>query len=305
MTLQIIQNRKIYLSISIVLIAASIVFLALWGLRPGIDFTGGSLLNLRFTQERPAVQDVNALLKGLNFQSEISVQPAGNANFVLRFQKTDRATYEKIMSAFKEKYPNNAQEESFESIGPSVGQEIKTKAVYAIILSVIAIMIYIAWAFRKVSWPVSSWKYATAAIIALVHDIIIPLGVFAFLGKFYNVEVGLPFVAALLTILGYSVNDTIVIFDRTRENLTKTSKFSFEELVNRSINETLVRSVNTVMTVLIALFAVLIFGGASVRYFALALIIGVASGCYSSIFIASPIVVMWEKWDREKALKKS
>ncbi|MFH0779494.1 MAG: protein translocase subunit SecF, partial [Parcubacteria group bacterium] len=214
--LQIIQHRKIYLAVSVFLVGVSLLFLAMWGLRPGIDFTGGSLLNLRFAQERPGAPDVNALMKGLNLKNEILVQPAGSANLVLRFQDTERATYEKIMSALKEKYPDNVQEESFESIGPAVGQEIKTKAIYAIVLSVIAIMIYIAWAFRKVSWPVKSWKYSVAAIIALIHDIIIPLGVFSLLGRFFNIEVGLPFVAALLTILGYSVNDTIVIFDRTR-----------------------------------------------------------------------------------------
>jgi preprotein translocase subunit SecF len=299
--LQIIQKRKIYISISIVLVAASLLCLAMFGLRLGIDFTGGSLLEVSFKDARPAVTEVEATIAPLNMQGGSVIQQSGDKNMILRFQDQTQGLDKKILEELNKKYPEQVGKERFESIGPAVGKEIKTKAIYAILLAIIAIMIYIALAFRKVSWPVQSWKYAVAAIVALVHDIIIPMGVFAVLGHLWNVEINLTFVAAMLTILGYSINDTIVIFDRIRENIGRVSKMNFEELVNRSINETLPRSINTVMTVLIMLFAILIFGGESIRYFALALIIGVFSGGFSSIFIASPILVIWERWGKNKA----
>jgi len=299
--IQIIKNRKIFLGISIATITLSLIFLGMWGLKLGIDFTGGSLMEISFKSERPQVSEIDSVIKSMNLQGGYLIQPLGEKSMTLRFQDQNSGVDKKIVEELNKKYPDQVSKEKFESIGPAVGKEIKTKAIYAIILSIIAIMIYIAIAFRKVSWPVESWKYSVASIIALVHDIIIPMGVFAVLGHFLNVEINLPFVAAMLTILGYSINDTIVIFDRIRENLGRVSKISFDELVNRSINETLARSVNTVMTVLIMLFAILIFGGESVRYFALALIIGVFSGGYSSIFIASPILVIWERWGKHKA----
>jgi len=297
--IQVIKNRKIFLGISIAAITLSLICFGMWGLKLGIDFTGGSLMELSFKNDRPEVSEIDATLKTMNLQGGYVIQPTGDKNMTIRFQDQNSGVDKKMLDELNKKYPEQVSKERFESIGPAVGKEIKTKAVYAIVLSIIAIMIYIAWAFRKVSWPVESWKYSIASIIALVHDIIIPIGVFSVLGHFMNVEINLTFVAAMLTILGYSINDTIVIFDRIRENLGRVSKLSFDELVNRSINETLARSINTVMTVLIMLFAILIFGGESVRYFALALIIGVFSGGYSSIFIASPILVMWERWGKK------
>ena len=186
-------------------------------------------------------------------------------------------------------------ENRFESIGPVIGGELKEKSVKAIIIVLISIVIYIGWTFRKVSRPVSSWKYGLVALIALFHDIIITIGVFSILGHFYGVEVGMPFVVALLTILGYSVNDTIVVFDRTRENLLHSGWDDFEEVVNRSVNETLMRSLNTSLTTLVVLLAIYLFGGATIQYFVLALIIGIIAGTYSSIFIASPLLVSLAK----------
>ena len=194
----------------------------------------------------------------------------------------------------------NIEEKRFDSIGPVIGNELRSTAVLAIVIAIISIVLYIAWAFRKVSRPVSSFKYGIIATIALFHDVIITLGVFSVLGHLYNVEIGIPFVAALLAILGYSVNDTIVVFDRTRENLLRARDDDFEKTVNKSINETLVRSINTSFTTLLVLFTLLLFGGETIKYFIVALIVGIAAGTYSSLFIASPLLVTWQKWSVRK-----
>ncbi len=191
---------------------------------------------------------------------------------------------------------SNIKEKRFDSIGPVIGNELKSTAVIAIIIALIAIVLYIGWAFRKVSRPVSSFKYGIIATITLFHDIIITLGVFAVLGHLYNVEVGIPFVAALLAILGYSVNDTIVVFDRTRENLIRSGADDFEKVVNKSVNETLIRSLNTSFTTLLVLVTLFLFGGTTIKYFVVALMVGISAGTYSSIFIASPLLVTWQKW---------
>ncbi|NTU98432.1 protein translocase subunit SecF, partial [Candidatus Falkowbacteria bacterium] len=231
-------------------------------------------------------------------------QPVGNQDMILRFQDSTEEKHQAVLSSLdklaKTKSKDNKVEETrFDSVGPSIGQELKQKSVNAIFFVLLAIVLYISWAFRKVSKPIASWKYGMAALIALSHDTIITLGVFSVLGKFYNVEINTPFVAAILTVIGYSVHDTIVVFDRIRENLPK-SHSDFEGTVNVSLNQTLVRSVNTSVTVLLTLVAVTVFGGESIRTFALALTVGIAIGTYSSIFVASPILVVWEKW-RQKA----
>ncbi len=189
------------------------------------------------------------------------------------------------------------KEKRFNSIGPVIGEELKRSAFYAIVIALGAIILYIGWAFRKVSYPISSFKYGIIATIALFHDVIITLGVFSLLGHFYHVEVGVPFIAAILAILGYSVNDTIVVFDRTRENLLKSGIDDFTEVVNKSVNETLIRSLNTSFTTLLVLFTLYLFGGETIRYFVVALLVGISAGTYSSIFIASPLLVTWQKWD--------
>ena len=191
-------------------------------------------------------------------------------------------------------------EKSFQYIGPSVGQELRNKTELAIALALLAITLYIAFAFRKVSKPISSWKYGVTSLIALVHDVLIPLGVFSILGKFYNVEITIPIIAALLTVLGFSVHDTIVIFDRLRENILRRGMNQFEETVNLGLNQTLGRSISTVLTTLLVIVSLYFFGGETLRYFALTLIIGIISGAYSSIFIASPLLVSWYKWNLKK-----
>jgi len=291
--MKIIQRKKIWFTISGLFVGASILALLVWGLKPGIDFIGGSLAEFRFSQERPSNNDIKETLKDLDL-GKLNVAETGEKGIILRFKDVDEDQHQEIVDAIQAKY-KDVQETSFESIGPVVGAELKRKSISALIIVILAIVAYVAWAFRKVSEPVASWKYGVAAIIALIHDIAIVAGVFAILGKFYGVEIGVPFIAALLTILGYSVNDTIVVFDRTRENLVTDSSDDYEEVVNRSVNETIARSLNTSITTFLALCAVYMFGGETTKMFMLALMIGCVAGTYSSIFIASPIMVVWEK----------
>lgn len=295
----IIGKSKIWLSISGLLMLVSIVSLFMWGLKPGLDFTSGSLLDISYQPMRPTIAQVESNLQPLNLK-EVKIQPSGEQDFIIRFGEVDETTHQAILknlTALKIEGVEKVTltENKFETIGPIISQELKTKATQAIIVVLLLIVIYIAYAFRKVSRPVASWKYGLAAIIALIHDILVVTGVFVFLGHFAGVEVDSLFITALLTILGFSVHDTIVTFDRTRENLFKNQDEPFGEIVNLSINQTIVRSINTSLTTLIVLSAIYIFGGETTRYFSLALILGIIVGTYSSIFIASPIVVMWNK----------
>ena len=438
--IKIVQKRKIWFAFSAVLVSASLIALLLWGLKFGIDFTGGTLMEFSFKEKTLNSQEIKDALADLDL-GEISVQFSGEKDVLLRFKDVDEDTHQKIIAALDsaisgednieeeidnesendsseesiesdfdeeeigyfsprcslsaedcdEKTRNplqssaerlqrsgnisgenniskllggitkkalaadeetisnteeveesgievitssgeeinidaesidlsdieseeidlgamagaggenaNIKEKRFNSIGPVIGNELKESAVWAIVIALIAIVLYIGFAFRKVSFPISSFKYGIIATIALFHDVIITLGVFAVLGHFYNVEIGIPFVAAILAILGYSVNDTIVVFDRTRENLLKSGIDDFEKIVNKSVNETLVRSINTSFTTLVVLLTLYLFGGDTIKYFVVALMVGIAAGTYSSIFIASPLLVTWQKWDLKR-----
>ena len=349
--IKIVQRRKIWFTLSLILFTASIGALLTWGLRFGIDFTGGTLMEIGFKNKTLSSEEIKTSLKDLNL-GEINVQFSDKKTVLLRFKDVDEDTHQKIITALnltlspeggdsnasaetlsssaEEKVENtkavdnseNSEEKSeavgiekigektetaevieekrFESIGPVIGNELKSSAFWALILSLVGIVLYISWAFRKVSRPISSFNYGFIAIIALFHDIVITMGIFAVLGHFLNVEVGIPFMAALLTVLGYSVNDTIVVFDRTRENLLKADIDDFEEVVNKSVNETLIRSLNTSFTTLLVLAALFLFGGETIKYFVVALFVGIFFGTYSSIFIASPLLVSWQRWKFRK-----
>ncbi len=287
----------IYYIISGLLIVASIVSLSMFGLKFGIEFAGGSNMQVEFQNQRPSNEAIQKALASFNL-GEITVQPTGANGTILQFRGVEEAVHQQILAELNKLSP--ASEKSFQYIGASVGQELRNKTELAIALALAAITLYIAFAFRKVSKPVSSWKYGIASLLALVHDILIPLGVFSILGKLYNVEITIPIIAALLTILGFSVHDTIVIFDRIRENILRRGMGQFEDTVNWSLTQTLGRSISTVLTVEIVLISLFFFGGQTLRYFALALIIGITSGAYSSIFIASPLLVSWYKWNARK-----
>ncbi len=290
--LNIIGNRKYYFIFSSVLIGLSLLALAAWGLRLSIDFTGGAISEIAF-DVRPDKAAVEDALRDLDMGNKV-ITPSGNNEFIIKTKTLDEETHQKMVSAVKAKF-SDAKELKFDSIGPVIGTELKTKAIWAVLTGILGIGLYVSWAFRKVSRPVSSWKYGVVSVLALFHDTIIPIGVFSYLGRYLGVEVDIAFIAAILTILGYSINDTIVVFDRTRENLIKHNIKDFEQVVNKSVNQTLIRSFNTSLTVIIVLFALYIFGAESLKYFALAMIIGVTVGTYSSVFIASPLLVEWQK----------
>ena len=324
---KIIQKRNIWLTISGLLVIVSIVFLVMWGLNFGIDFTGGSLLEVKFAKDQPNVEQIQESLASLDLHSLI-IQPTESNTVILRFQENTEEIHQEILVKLNDlikpeaitadtaddnnleitsldgsesavvavvtNKDNQIEELRFDSIGPSIGQELKSKSFNAMVIVLVVIVLYIALAFRKVSKPVASWKYGLAAIIALFHDVLITLGIFSVLGHYYGIEINTPFVAAILTVLGYSVNDTIVVFDRIRENLPK-SEMDFENTVNVSVNQTLTRSINTSLTTLSVLLSILFWGGETIRDFVLALSIGVVVGTYSSIFLASPVLVVWEK----------
>lgn len=295
----IIGKTKYTYAFSIILTIASVVSVCIWGLKFGIDFTGGTLMEVQFPQNVPTSQDLSDILKDLDLAS-LTIQPAGNNSTLIRYASESDEVNQSVFNKISAKY-ENAKELRVDFINSSVSSELKKDSFWALFWAIIGIMVYIAWAFRKVSRPIESWKYGLGAVIALFHDVLITIGAFSVLGHFYGIEVGIPFIAALLTILGFSVHDTIVVYDRTRENLLRSSsKEIFPEIVNRSLNETLVRSINTSLTVLITLLAIYIFGGDSIKDFSLALFIGVAFGTYSSIFVASALLVTSYNWQMNK-----
>ncbi|MEI8328236.1 MAG: protein translocase subunit SecF [Candidatus Taylorbacteria bacterium] len=298
----VIKYRKIFYSISAILVIASFVALFVWGLKPGIDFSGGSLIDIAYsTGTRPEVATVSAELRVID--PAVSIRISGNDDFIIRMKDLDQTEKASVMSALSLNGAASTTVKAFDSIGPVLGSEALRKAYISILLVLVGIVLFITFAFRKVSEPVSSWKYGLTAIVALAHDVIIPAGVFAVLGHFAGYEVDTLFVTALLVVLGFSVHDTIVVFDRVRENLKNSGAHkSFSDVVGESISQTFVRSINTSMTTLLALVILYIFGGSSTAHFTLVLIIGIAVGTYSSIFIGSPLLVTLEKWQAKRKL---
>jgi preprotein translocase subunit SecF len=289
--LDIIGLRKYAYWFSGILVIASVVAIATFGLRLGLDFNGGTMIEVRFAKApAPQVSEIQDALSSLDVRS-LTVQATDDNGAIIRFLASDDTVNESVLAELR-KTDEELSVLRTDFIGASVSGDIRKNAIWGTVLSILAIAAYIAFAFRKVSRPISSWEYGWGSIIALAHDVLITTGAFALFGHFLDVEVGVPFVAALLTILGYSVNDTIVVYDRIRENLLRSrAKTDFTILVNRSVNETVSRSVNTSLTVLIVLASVAILGGDEVRWFAIALLIGVSFGTYSSIFIASALLV--------------
>ncbi|EKD46177.1 MAG: hypothetical protein ACD_68C00119G0003 [uncultured bacterium] len=306
MTLPIMKSKFIWLTLSGILVVTSIVLLSVFGLKLGIDFTGGSLLEIEVANSnRPETSIVKQKLEDLDFLDSAQVQPAGENGFLIRMKTLTEEEHQKVNGALSELVKTNVAEGTqnqpeikelrFESIGPVIGKELSRRSIYAIVLVLIAIIIYLAYVFRKVSREISSWKMGAAAIIALIHDVLIVVGSFCLLGVFLNVEIDTMFITAILTVIGFSVHDTIVVLDRIRFNLLQLPDADFEETTNLSINQTLARSINTSLTAIFVLLALYLFGGESTKWFVLALIIGIFIGTYSSIFIASPILVFWRK----------
>ncbi|MEK7101345.1 MAG: protein translocase subunit SecF [Patescibacteria group bacterium] len=281
---QFMKYKWLYFAISLLVLIPGAFSLLRYGLRLSIDFTGGTLLEV---QSSPA--DFIKIAKDQNLELS-SVQPSQEGIYLLRFKHLDKDQNEK----FKQALGKDAVEKRYESVGPTVSRELTQRAFLAVIAASLAITAYVAWSFRHVPKAYSSWKFGVSAVIALLHDAFVVVGLFSLLGHFYGVEIDALFVTALLTVIGFSVHDTIVVFDRVRENLPKMPKQSFSDVVDFSLGETLVRSLNTSLTVVLTLTALLLFGGQSIRWFVVALLVGIVSGTYSSIFNAAPLLVMWE-----------
>ena len=297
----VIKYRKLFFTISGLLVLASIISIFTFGIKLGTDFTGGTIMEVEYAVKAPGTNLVKEKLATLNL-GNIALQNSGDRGFLIRLPAIDEAGRSKInqaLSALGDK-TNQLTEKRFSSIGPALGQELYRKGLIAVIIVVLLIILYIAFVFRKVSVvggtkhaTVSSWKYGIIAVLALIHDTLIPTGVISFLGYYYGVEIDALFITALLTILGLSVNDTIVIFDRIREKLKERNNEPFEETVGRSLSETYSRSFNTSLTVILVLLALVFYGPATTKIFALMLTIGMVVGTYSSIFIAAPLLVVW------------
>lgn len=305
---QIIRYKKAYYLFSGALFAFSLFALFAWGLKWGVDFKGGSLLMGEFSKKIPPQTELADAMRNTSL-GEVTIQASGEKSVIFRFKEVDEKTHQDILSALsavakKQGEDNVFAQKNFESIGPSIGKELRTKSITATMIVLALIIGYVAFVFRKVSYPIASWKYGIATLIALFHDVIIPLGLFAALGHFRGVEISSGFIAAILTVLGYSVHDSIVVFDRVRENLTKHRGATFEETVNISVNQTFVRSINTSLTSIFSLCTVYFVGSESIKYIALMLLSGIAVGTYSSIFIGSAILVSWHEWTTRAAVRR-
>jgi preprotein translocase subunit SecF len=293
----VVNYRKFFYALSALLVIASIVFVSVWGLKPGIDFKGGSIIEVEYIDARPEQTALSSALAPLGFDT--SVRATGEKGYIIRMKDINQDQKNSLVSVLGSF--GTTTEKRFDSVGPLLGSEALRKATASIILVILAIVFFIAFAFRKVSHPISSWKYGVVAIVALIHDVIIPTGVFSILGHFAGYEVDTLFVTALLVVLGFSVHDTIVVFDRVRENLShaKANK-PFNEIVGESISQTFTRSINTSMTTLLALVVLYFVGGESTQHFSLALIIGIVAGTYSSVFLGSPLLVTIWMWQEKR-----
>jgi len=289
--MNIIGRKYIFLTVSGLLLLAAVSALIFFGLKQGIDFVGGTLWQVRLG----GAAIMKDLTKELPPETTITFNET-NRSYLIRLPELSETDHQKYLKILTEKF-TPVEELSFEVIGPAIGQELRQKSIWAFFAVLLLISFYIAIAFRSVSYPVRSWKYGLITLVTLFHDALIPAGFAAILGRLYGVEIGANFIVAILVVMGFSVHDTIVVFDRIRENL----KFkrdvvqNFAEIVNVSINQTLARSINTSLTLVLVLLALYLFGPAALGYFILTILLGVIVGTYSSIFVASPLLVLWQK----------
>lgn len=300
--MHIIKNKWIFLGFSIALIIASIYGLVSYGLLKGIDFTGGTLWQVSFEKTVSRDDLAKFVQTDLKLADAAVIAQENGGGFNIRTKEITEADHQAYLKQMITKF-GPTQELSFQAIGAAIGAELVNKALWALGLNLFAISLYVAYAFRKVSYPVSSWKYAFITLITLFHDAIIPVGLMSFLGHFKGVEIDTNFIVAVLTVIGFSVHDTIVVFDRIRENLRKagSAKINFGDLVNTSIHETFARSLNTSLTLFIVLVTLIVLGAGSLHYFILSILVGTVVGTYSSIFIASPLLVLWNRNLTKKA----
>jgi preprotein translocase subunit SecF len=300
--MNIIDKKGILLGIAGVLVGLSILSIFVFGFEEGIDFKGGTVWQVKVTEDSTTPEILETTVKEqLPSVGDIRVAlETTSDSFLVRLPVLSEEDHQKLVSAFSTKF-SGFNELSFQSIGPSVGAELRKKSMVSIVLVLLGISLYIAYAFRKVSRPISSWKYGVVTLFSLLHDIAIPAGLMALLGHYSGVEIDSNFIVALLVVMGFSVHDTIVVFDRIRENLyLDKGKSDFKEVINQSIKQTIARSINTSLTLVIVLIALYLVGPSTLHYFILTLLVGVVMGTYSSIFVASPILYIWQNLKKSK-----
>lgn len=297
--MNIIGKRNWYFLISLLIIIPGIISLFVFGLNLSIDFIGGSRLTFSL-QKAATTEEIGKIRSAFeNEKIKVSTIEKSNNLVFIRTQPIDQAQDTKVVDKLKGELKEFKQEE-FETIGPTIGAETTSNAVKAVVIASLLIVLYITLSFRKVPKPASSFRFGICAIIALIHDVLVVMGAFAIFGYFFGVEIDSLFVTAILTVIGFSVHDTIVVFDRIRENLKRKGAMNFPQVVNDSILQTIDRSLNTSLTVILVLLAMLLFGGESIKWFVVALLVGITTGTYSSIFIAAALLVVWQNWSQKR-----
>ncbi|MDO8507419.1 MAG: protein translocase subunit SecF [bacterium] len=292
--MNIMKYKKIWFGISLLIIIPGIISMVLWGLKLAIDFTGGSSMEISGTSDSAKVIEI---VKKEGVQDPVIQKVGGNA-LTIRSKELPEDKHRKVKAELEKEL--KVTETQYEIVGPTVSADITKKAFELIAFASVLIVLFLAYSFRKVPKPVSSWQFGVCAVIALLHDVLVMLGVFSLLGHFLNIEIDSMFVVAALTVIGFSVHDTIVVFDRIRENLIKRGSDDFEQLANDSVLETFSRSINTSFLTFLVLLTLYLLGGESTKIFVLALLVGIATGTYSSIFNASPMLVVWQNWKNKK-----
>lgn len=296
-----IKYKNIFLGFTVIAIMVCVGLIFVYGLKPSIEFTGGSIMEIEYKNERPLPQTIQEKISALGIK-DVSVYYIGDKGVNVRTEDLAETMHKQMLDSLQGM--GEFEEKSFETIGPVIGKELTSKIALLIVISLIAMLIYIAVAFRNVPGMISSWIYGFASFFILVHDVLVPLGVFSILGKFYGVQITIPIITALLTVVGYAINNVIVVYDRIRENLQRDRRADFDEIANRAVNQTLTRQINTSVATLLPVFAIYFWGGTSLKYFALGLILGVATGTYSSVFLASQILLVWANLKKRKTPKK-
>lgn len=297
--MDLISKKYLYILFSLIIIIPGIISLVLFGLNTSIEFTGGTRLTLSFPEK--VTRSETDFIKDTLVKENVKVSTLETSNNLVfvRTELMEEKENETFLNTLNSKY-KEAKQEEFETIGPTIGRETTANAIKAVLLATFFIVAYITWSFRKVPKPASSFRFGVSAIFSLIHDVLVVLGLFSIFGYLWGVEVDSLFVTALLTVIGFSVHDTIVVFDRIRENLKRMPNAPFDKVVNDSILQTMDRSLNTSFTIILVLIALLLFGGDTIRWFVVALLIGIVSGTYSSIFNAAPLLVIWQEFSQRR-----